>query len=183
MVLIYHITNNTNDDFGNDVTQNNDVSSLNDIIMQNNYNIYLVVYDPECGACKGLSPEWKKMEKHVHEQKLKNVAIAKVHNQFLDKLKPEIETEFVPHIVKLKKKKVYPYSDSRQSDDLIKWVNEHGDDDDDIISYVFGGKKKKTRKPKKKSRIKSRMKSRMKSRKSLKHRKTRKNRKSYKSKR
>lgn len=176
MVLIYHITNNNNDKFSNSMEENNDVSHLNDIILQNNYTVYLVVYDPDCGACKGLCPEWKKMEKYAHEQQMKNVAIAKVHNQLLDKLKPEIETEFVPHIIKLRKKKVYPYNESRESDDLIKWINEHSsDDDDDLISYYGGSKKSK--KSKKSRRVKKSKKSRRvkKSRKSRRVKKSKKN--------
>lgn len=175
MVLIYHITNNNNDKFSNSMEENNDVSHLNDIILENNYTVYLLVYDPDCGACKGLCPEWKKMEKYAHEQQMKNVAIAKVHNQLLDKLKPEIETEFVPHIIKLRKKKVYPYNESRESDDLIKWINEDSSDDDDLISYYGGAKKSK--KSKKSRRVKKSKKSRRvkKSRKSRRVKKSKKN--------
>lgn len=117
------------DTTGNVVTLKGD--SFNDLVINNNRNVFVEFYAPWCGHCKKLAPVWEELGAEFAADD--NIVIAKIDATANDVDAEGLAVKGFPTLYFFKgndKKAPLKCEAGRELDDLVKYVKEHATHDD-----------------------------------------------------
>ena len=105
------------------------VDELNKYI-EDGKDVFVFVYKEGCPPCMATKPEWKKIESVLKKDRMDNVIVAQVNQEFLPSMKYLGDIDGFPTMKYISKKGeiVEPYEESsipvkdRTTDSFVKWI-------------------------------------------------------------
>ena len=115
-------------DVDNDPNNINNYEILQNMIRDNQKNVFVLVYMDGCGPCKETLPEWHKIKKCSRIKHLKNnnsIVVANIERHMCQKMKdcPLAQISSFPTINHIKNNNYNSYNDDRTVDAFSEWIS------------------------------------------------------------